>query len=189
MQRNILWTGIAYHSMENCIVSITDQGMQVRSSVIGTDDNIIYKVDYKIESNNLWETTFLEVRSQLNNSTQIISFRSDGKGSWSTDGKPVEKFTGCIDIDISLTPFTNTLAIKRLKLPEQEAKQIKVLYVDILNDQVKPVYQQYKRLSNTQYKFENVPNDFESIISVDELGLVVTYPELFTRLLIKESSY
>ena len=32
-----------------------------------------------------------------------------------------------------------------------------------------------------EYKFENVPNDFEAIITVDEWGLVVNYPELFVR--------
>jgi uncharacterized protein len=52
-----------------------------------------------------------------------------------------------------------------------------------------PVQQKYTRLSPTNYKYENVPNDFESVIAVDDLGLVVEYPGLFKRAHITESNY
>lgn len=58
---------------------------------------------------------------------------------------------------------------------------IRVIYLDLLEGQVQPVRQQYTRLSETQYHYQNVPNDFEAVITVDALGLVVDYPQLFTR--------
>jgi hypothetical protein len=56
-----------------------------------------------------------------------------------------------------------------------------VIYCDILKRQIKPVHQKYTCLSNTKYRYENVPNDFEVTIEVDESGLVVDYPSLFLR--------
>jgi hypothetical protein len=88
-----------------------------------------------------------------------------------------------------LTPFTNTLPINRLKLSEKEGEQIMVLYVDVLGRKIMPVRQKYTRLSQNSYKYENVPNDFEAVIAVDELGLVVDYPGLFKRTYITESDY
>jgi uncharacterized protein len=189
MQKNILWTGIEYHSMENCIVTISDKGSEISSSVVGAYANKLYRVEYRIGTNQYWETTFFELRSQLDNTVEMINFRKEGTETWYVNGQPDEKFKGCIDIDISLTPFTNTLPINRLKLSEKEGEQIMVLYVDVLGRKIMPVRQKYTRLSQNSYKYENVPNDFEAVIAVDELGLVVGYPGLFKRTYITESDY
>ena len=189
MQTNILWTGIEYQSIENCIVTITEEGADIKSSIIGCYYSVIYKLDYQITTNHLWETTFLTIKSQLNDIVRTANFQSDTKRNWFVNGKYIEKLNGCIDIDISLTPLTNTLPINRLKLAEKTNKQIQVLYLDILGQQINPVHQKYTRLSRNEYKYENVPNNFESIITVDELGLVMKYPELFERSYIIESNY
>jgi len=68
------------------------------------------------------------------------------KVGWTENGKPAEQFNGCIDIDISLTHFTKSLAINRLNLSENEKQKINVLYVDLLNQQIKRVQQNYTRL-------------------------------------------
>jgi hypothetical protein len=60
-------------------------------------------------------------------------------------------------------------------------KQIRVLYLDLLEGQIIPVTQQYTRLSESQYHYQNVPNDFEANITVDDAGLVIDYPSLFMR--------
>jgi uncharacterized protein len=189
MQTNILWTGREYYSLENCVVTVRETGTDVNSVIIGRYDNKIYRVEYLIKTNALWETVFFEIKTQLSDQRELISCHGDGKGNWTRNGQTMNEFKGCIDVDIPLTPFTNTLPIRRLKLPVQESKQIKVLYLDMLNEQIKPVTQKYTRLSQTEYQYENVPNDFEATITVDESGLVVDYPELFVRTARVESHY
>lgn len=56
MQRNILYTGIEYYSLENCILTINDKITQINSSIIGRYENIFYKVEYQIETNQFCET-------------------------------------------------------------------------------------------------------------------------------------
>ena len=189
MQKNILWTGIEYYSLENGILTISDKGSEINSTIVGKYVNALYKIEYHIRTNQFWETAFLEIKTQVHNTMESISLRREGNGNWYVNGQPDEKFNGCIDIDISLTPFTNTLPINRLKLSEKEEKQIKVLYVDVLGRKMMPAQQKYTRLSPTDYKYENVPNDFESVISVDDLGLIVEYPGLFKQTYIAESNY
>ena len=189
MQTNILWTGREYYSLENCVVSRTDKGTDINSVIVGRYENKIYRVEYQINTNANWATTFFELKTQVSNKREVLNYQSDGNGNWTKNGKPAREFQGCIDIDIPLTPFTNTLPINRLNLSIQESQQIKVLYLDILNNEFKPVRQHYKRLSQNEYKYENVPNDFEATITVDESGLVIDYPELFVRTERQESSY
>lgn len=189
MQTNILWTGREYYSLENCILTTTNTGSEVNSVIVGMYLNKIYRVEYLIILNEKWEPSFFELKYQGDDRREVHRYHSDGGGNWFKDKTPIHEFIGCTDIDIPLTPLTNTLAINRTKLSINESQEIKVLYMDILNHEIKPLRQRYTRLSETTYKYENVPNDFEAIVCVDELGLVVDYPELFVRTVRQESHF
>jgi hypothetical protein len=162
-------------------VHTTGTGTRITSTIIGYYEKKIYKVEYLIQTNQNWATLFFEINCRHSDQTQLIRFEGDGKGNWRCNGKPADQFYGCIDIDISLTPFTNSLPINRLQLSQNQAQEIQVIYIDLLDLQIKPVRQKYSRLSDTAYHYENIPNDFEAKIQVDESGLVVDYPSLFVR--------
>jgi hypothetical protein len=68
------------------------------------------------------------------------------------------------------------------KLTQGQSEEIQVIYLDVLGHQMKPVRQQYTRLSDTMYRYQNVPNDFEANIQVDEFGFVMDYQSLFVRI-------
>lgn len=164
-------------------------GSEINSVIIGMYNKEIYRVEYFIKTNEIWETLFFDLKIQLCNNKNVFSYKSDGKGNWTHLEKPANEFNGCIDIDIPLTPFTNTLPINRLNLNINKSRVIKVIYIDVLNSEIKPVQQKYTRMTETKYKFENVPNDFEAVITVDESGFVVDYPEHFERTIKCESEY
>jgi hypothetical protein len=189
MQTNILWTGQEYYSLENCLINDTAFGKEITSTIIGEHEGKIYLVEYSIRTNQNWETIFFEVFSRHSDHTQNICFESDGKGNWTHGGAPLTQFQGCIDIDISLTPFTNSLPINRLKLSQQQEQEIQVIYVNLLEQQIASVRQRYRRLSETEYHYENVPKDFEATIQVDKQGFVIDYPSLFVRKAAMETNY
>ena len=181
MQTNVLWTGLEYHSLENCLLTRTAQGLAVGAVIIGLYEQQIYTVDYHLQINLDWQVLTLDLKTQLSGVQESIFLQRDEQGSWQKNGSPMPAWQGCTDLDISLTPFTNSLPINRLQLAVQEGRDIQVVYIDILRQEIRPVHQHYTRRSDFQYKFENVPNDFEATITVDEFGLVVHYPQLFTR--------
>ena len=181
MQTNLLWTGREYHSLENCFVDVSEAGVQVTSTIIGTYQEKIYKVDYRIKTNREWNTVLLEISSRHSDTTQFIRLESNGNGNWKSNLGNADELRGCIDVDIPLTPFTNTLPINRLRLGVNESKEIQVVYCDLLEGKIRAVRQKYTCLSKTKYHYQNVPNDFEAIIVIDELGFVVDYPSLFVR--------
>src|SRR5690348_6636243 len=189
MQTNLLWTGREYYSLENCLVKMAPGGAETTSVIIGQYEEKIYRVEYRIKTNQNWETVFFEIISQHSNKLQSLQFEGDGKGNWISNGKKANQFKGCIDIDIPLAPFTNTLPIRRLKLTPNQAQEIQVIYCDLLEQKIKPVRQRYTCLSDTEYHYENVPNDFEATIRVDESRLVIDYPSLFVRTAALQSDY
>ena len=88
-----------------------------------------------------------------------------------------------IDIDLSITPFTNTLPIRRLHLQSGQSEEIVCVYVqfpglDITTDRQRYTCLEPRRL----YRYESLDSDFSRDITVDDEALIVTYPGLFRRL-------
>lgn len=189
MQFNILWSGREYHSVENCLIDITPSGVDINSVIAGSYRGIIYRVDYHLKANPDWETQFIQIISRHSNSEQKFRLHRFGKEHWVSEGQIIHIFDGCTEPDIAVTPFTNSLPINRLKCGKEETSHVKVIYFDLLEKQVRPVQQLYRRLNEKQYHYENIPNDFEADITVDENGFVVDYPPLFTRNDILPSAY
>ena len=54
-------------------------GSEITSTIIGCYEEKIYKVEYLIETNQYWETTFFEINCRLNNQSQLIRYEGDGK--------------------------------------------------------------------------------------------------------------
>jgi len=162
MNRTIMWKGIYYQSLEYCEIITNDNEVQVTSVILGIHENKEYRVDYSIKTNANWELIACHITSRVSGVIDIRAFQSE--------------------IDISVSPFTNSLPINRLKLQIDQTREIKVVYIDVLNQAVKNVMQRYTRISDFQYHFENVPNDFEATITVDPQGIIRDYPGLFVRL-------
>lgn len=181
MKHNIIWKGIEYHSLEDCIVDIKGGTLNVVSTIAGSYSGITYLVRYNLQTNASGETMALSIHGALNDKIHKVELNKLSDGLWQVNNNIVDDFTGCMDVDIAITPFTNTLPIRRLNLQPGEEQEIRVIYFDVLEGAVKQLSQKYKCLTPTKYHYENVPNDFEANITVDEDGLVVHYPTLFTR--------
>jgi hypothetical protein len=58
--------------------------------------------------------------------------RTDGIGHWRDEtGAMLAELTGCLDVDIQATPFTNLLPIRRLKQKAGQQNEIGVVYIEV----------------------------------------------------------
>ncbi|MEZ5648695.1 MAG: putative glycolipid-binding domain-containing protein, partial [Alphaproteobacteria bacterium] len=109
---------------------------------------------------------------------------ADGEGQWKDqNGILVSELDGCIDIDISATPFTNTLPIRRLNLKQGEAADLSVVYIAVPELAPRKVRQRYTCLEPGKiYRYEGLDSGFAAEITVDDDGLVIDYPGIFRRM-------
>ncbi len=113
---------------------------------------------------------------------KTLSLAGDGSGKWSDSLEIVASVDGAIDIDLTATPFTNTLPIRRLGLDEGQSQEIMVAYVLIPELEVSAKRQRYTCLvENRRYRFEQIDDGFVSEMDIDKNGLVMTYSGLFVR--------
>ena len=108
----------------------------------------------------------------------VLEHDDDG---WRVDGEPRPDLADAVDIDIVLTPFTNTLPIRRHDWEIGQSRDFTMAWVDVPSLEVIPDPQRYTRIDNRVYRFESLDSDFTRDIQVDADGFVVEYPGLFSR--------
>lgn len=184
MIRNIIWKGLQADSLEFCRIHFHEL-ITVKSSIVGCSDGIPFKVDYELGMSKDWIISHFSLRAWLGNVDHSLSLNHNGYGGWFNSGKEWKHLEGCLDIDISLTPLTNSLPINRIKTVSREKSNIEVVYIDVLNFGITKKIQHYQLLENNKYRFSNNEN-FVADIIVDEFNFVKHYPDLFERLLIRD---
>lgn len=155
--------------------------MSAESVCLSPNGDDRFAVWYQVECDSAWGTTRLRARL-IGDSSKDIDVSCKG-GMWSGKDGPISELDGCTDVDISVTPFTNTLPIKRLQLSIGQVADIKVAYLKVPDFELVADPQRYTRIATNLYKFESVDTDFVAEIEVDQNDLVATYPGLFLRIL------
>lgn len=139
---------------------------------------------YRIACDQSWRTRDVFVQL-LSSPGQELALQADGEGNWTSKRRPFQSLKGCLDIDRSATPFTNTLPIRRLNLKPGESAVIEVAYVSIPDLKVKKVSQRYtcreKKAKGGVYRYQGLSTGFEAELTTDKDGFVVQYPSVFDR--------
>jgi hypothetical protein len=185
MLRKIIWAKQANTGLEHFYLRRGNEEIIADGIVIGVEENVAFRIRYRIRCDLGWQVRNVFVRS-LEENAQTLSFMADGSGNWTNEsGHPISELAGCFDVDITATPFTNTLPIRRLGLTSGESAEIKVVYFRIPEMQVNAEPQRYTCLETSgaggKYKFESLNDGFTAVITVDPDGFVEDYPGLFKR--------
>ena len=182
MLRKIIWSNQADTGLEHFYLRRGDDEITADGIVIGVEENVAFRIRYQIRCDLRWHVRTVVVKS-LDENEQTIRFVSDGFGNWTNEsGEPMSELKGCFDVDITATPFTNTLPIRRLSLISGESAEIKVVYFTIPEMQVSVDPQRYTCLetgsTGGKYKFESLDSGFTAVITVDADGLVEDAPPI-----------
>ncbi|HZZ09229.1 MAG TPA: putative glycolipid-binding domain-containing protein [Paraburkholderia sp.] len=179
--RELRWKSEEGEGIEHLAFDARDDGFAVESVVVGQRYGKSYGLHYAVRCDAQWRTTF--ARLKIVNGAEL-ELHGDGAGHWHDGhGFALSAIEGCIDIDIAATPFTNTLPIRRLQLAEGERQPISVAYIATPDLQLTRAEQAYTCIAlNHEYRYEGIFRNFTANLTVDEDGLVIDYPTLFTRL-------
>lgn len=166
---------------QHLVFSGQREGMFVDAAAISSDPHP-FAARYRIALDADWLTRRVEVA--LVGREDVLILEADGRGHWTMDGRPMPTLDGVLEPDLSVSPFTNTLPIKRLRLAKGESAEIRTAYVYVPTLDVFPDPQRYTCLEEgRRYLYESLDSDFRREIAFDEQGLVTDYPGLFRRLL------
>jgi uncharacterized protein len=173
------WSG---KGIEHTVLRCADNSNSADGVVIGVAEGENFAATYQIRCDGSWTLEHASV--EIVGERRQAEFASNGRGQWTDgSGNALPALDGAIDIDLSVSPVTNTLPIRRLNLAKGNSAEIRVAYVHFPDLAIVCDPQRYTCLEPLRrYRYESLDSDFVREIEVDENGLVVTYPGLFKRL-------
>jgi uncharacterized protein len=180
-----MWAPWEGPGLEHLRLVTSEVGVVANGLVIGLEAGRLFRISYDVRCDERWRVQ--EVRVATPDSERpVLELLADGEGRWNRrGGEPVPELEGCIDVDISATPFTNTVPIRRLGLRLGESEELMVTYIRVPELLVGPERQRYECLEAQAdgglYRFEALPSGFVTELPVDTEGLVIDYPGLFRR--------
>ena len=186
MTRHIVWEWVAEPGLEYLSLDEGDD-LRIDSVVVFPTTGQVSRLHYKVSCTPTWNVRSLDIELHQAGALRTLSLRRSDAGAWTLDGQAREDLAGCTDIGLEVSPFTNTLPIRRLSFAPDEAKLIRVAYVRFPNLEVTAAVQEYCRIGNAdppmKFRYRGLSSGFTAEIAVDAEGLVEDYPGLWRRLL------
>jgi hypothetical protein len=144
----------------------------LRGWVVASVDGAGCVVEYEVTTDLEWRTSKVYVTLQRG-TTRRLEIEHDGHGRWAVDGVSRPDLDGCLDVDLGITPSTNTLPIRRLTLDIGTKESLAAAWVRFPDLVVEVLPQSYERLASSVHRYRS--DSFEADLKIDPRGVVLRY--------------
>lgn len=178
--RTLLWRRLDVHGLEHFRLNEGAEGVRLAGTILLAHKGAPLHVEYEIACGADWRTRRVSVLMAHGGEAREVELEADGEGRWRRGGEEIAEVAGCLDADLSLTPATNTLPLRRLALAPGESREVAAAWVLFPELEVRRLGQRYTRLDDRRLRYES-DTGFSTTIEVDEDDLVVRYPPFWDR--------
>jgi uncharacterized protein len=182
IKRVVVWKNLLLNGTDYCALSHTAEGWLLKGTVVGVlKDQRPMLANYLIYCDENWFTHRVQVERTISSDVRTLSLSVESRGVWCSSGQELPRVSGCDDVDLSVTPATNTLPIRRLNIPVGSSESVIAAWVKFPDLTVETLSQRYTRLGKDTYRYES-NTGFSAEVVVDHLGLVTAYPSGWERI-------
>lgn len=172
-----LWRRLDQPGFDRCVLESTGDGFRLAGTALMVAEGASHEIRYTVLTDNEWNTTTVGAHVQGPNGDRRLALQCDGAGSWAVSDSPIVGLFGAVDVDLSWTPATKTLPIRRLQLDVGTSDEVTVAHVEFPGHDVSRRNQIYMRTGELTYRYES--DGFEAELFVGPGGLVDRYGDLW----------
>jgi hypothetical protein len=172
------WRRIDQPGLELARFDVQRHGVSVSSTLVdGGEKPFSLRYIWTLDPD--WRTRTLRIE-HMDGEDRWLTIERTGDASWRIDRVSAPHLDGCAELDLSATPFCNSLAIRRLG----RDGEFDAAYISAENLEVTPSRQRYEKLSDTYWRYIDlgVAHGFTAALELDRDGLVARYEGLFEAL-------
>ncbi len=158
---------------ERSRIEVTADGWLLTGVVVAAYDGRPLDVDYQVLVDAGWATRSVDVTMDRLAKPRRLRLDRSTNALWRIDGAPAPELDGCLDVDLGVTPSTNTLPIRRLGLKVGQELEIDVAWVKFPELRVDRGRQTYARISAETWRYTS--GEYTADLTVDENGCVTRY--------------
>jgi hypothetical protein len=134
---------------------------------------------YEVRLTARWRTRSARVSGWLGDRPVHLRVAADRRGGWSLDGEAQPALEACEDLDLSFTPATNLVPVRRLALGIGGTGTSRAAWLRVPELTLEPITQTYERVSAGTYRYVTAAGVFDRRLTVRPDGFVVDYPGLW----------
>jgi len=180
--RPILWRRLDVPGHDAATLHQVAGGAELRGMAIFRDERGPTALHYRVRCDAEWRTTEAVIDGWCGARPVELRLRRDHAGGWTLNGVPCPAVAGCADLDLSFTPATNLLPVRRLDLTVGQTAEVRSAWLEWPGGVLGPLVQRYARRSLMEYDYEaELPGAarFVGVLRVEPGGWVVDYAGLW----------
>ncbi|MFZ9628147.1 MAG: putative glycolipid-binding domain-containing protein [Ilumatobacteraceae bacterium] len=168
----VRWRTADGQHLETTTIRFENEGYTV-TGVVGSE-----RIEYVLRLSSAWQVRQFILFRDLEEPDLWLA--TDGHGRWGEmNGAHRTELDGCYDIDLRCTPFTHSLAVRRLPLLDGHSAEIPVITIDTETLEVRAEPHRYTCHDSHHWTIGRAEGDIE--VELDEHGLVVDQHGWFVR--------
>jgi len=172
----VVWRNLATHGSDYCSLWQIGRSWRLQGTAIAVlNEGRPMLADYEIECDQLWHTRRVAATCLTGSTPRSIDLMVDASGVWRSSGEELPTLGQCSDIDLAVTPATNTLPIRRLNLEVGQSQEVTAAWLKFPDLTLEILPQVYTRLGPPRYHYQS-GTGFSAELLVDDLGRITAYP-------------
>ena len=175
---SIIWRRLDQPGHDSARLTVALSGAVLEGTAVFREDSRPCRLDYRVECDTEGRTVSARVTGWLGEASVALLIAADFDRAWTINGQPCAELGGCADVDLSFTPATNLLPMRRLGLAVGERAAVRAAWLDFPNVALTPLDQVYERLSEMEFHYESA-GGFTARLAVGRGGFVTHYPGLW----------
>lgn len=199
MNTSVAWAKDDPFGAEFVDASLAENTLSAIGVAVGSAP-VPYRLDYVLETAADFVTTRLLVASHGKSWRRTLDLRRARTGEWTAlvsahgnvamppPGADTTPLVGAVDVDLGLSPLTNTMPVLRDGLLDRAGSaDFLMAWVSVPDLAVTPEPQRYTvlepgRNGERRVGFESLDGDFTATLIYDDRGFVVDYPGIARRI-------
>lgn len=178
---DVLWQRVGRTSLEHCRLSRSPGKFVLQGVLLAKAEEAPRQIHYEVSCGRDWVTQAVHVMVIQGRHLRRLQLERDHVGIWRRDSEVLPEFEGLIDVDLQITPSTNTLPIRRLRLGEGESADTDALWIRFPDLSLERLPQRYTRTGEFRYTYESRSGAFRADLEVDEESVVIRYGDIWRR--------
>lgn len=175
------WRRTDVEGLERLVLTRSDAGAEARGTVLNLEDGGL-RLEHHWVLDAAWRAQQVTVERWGTGGHGRLEMVRTGAG-WQVDGVPRPDLDGAEEPDLSVTPFCNSLPIRRLGRGDDATHTLDTAFVDGAALTVQRSRQRYERLGTHRVRYVDlgVSAGFTAELRLDADDFVMRYEHLFER--------
>ena len=179
MVSTILWRRLDQPGHDSARLTELPTGPIIEGTALFNHSGLPCRLDYRVVCDPEWRTVTARVVGWLGASPMEVDVAVAASRQWTLNGRRCAEVHGCDDIDLSFSPASNLLPIRRLRPATGAPVEVRAAWLAFPELELQPLDQTYERLGESEYRYTSDGGDFTAILETNPAGFVTYYPGLW----------